>query len=1183
MNYEKQTFVNGQVLTAECLNRMEEGIKGACDAAPPSCTSKDCSKVLSYGENGPEWVDMPSGGGGSSVELDTTLTQEGKAADAKAVGDRIDGITSKYPGTNLFNYDEWVEGENVQLNGTVTKNASFGHTGFIPVTPGYTVVTGTKSATSGSSTPTVAYYMAYVTAYDENKTAVSSAGLSYKRSYTVPEGIAYVRISIDLSSNTLRPHSQINCTPDGSFLPYEEYGEVERPYKFEETQEKIAELQEAVQELDDKIENGGGSGGSVEVDATLTQEGKAADAKAVGDKVANLSEDKIDRSEFYFNVWDEQWDTGAVNGVYNLIRSKNYVPVKPETEYYIKLNSTVAGYGVTLAFYDSNQTKIGETTSYKLTFTTPAGCKYLKFGISRAAYGAEYKHDICINVSQPDNAIEPHNGQYVPYGNSVERLQKNVTDLSNFVDEIRDSDIGVGDRTTLGNSDGLSVVDKPNNIYVDSYKVGRLSNRRGNTRRIMAVNHDDLQSTDYVAVRKLYNKYGFNANFSFILKPFIDATELELATTNIKQLIADGHSIGLHAIFNESAWWLNKTFDIRPDGTFTFAPTLSEQRTVVSDGKNVFGKTVTSSSTLANIGFANPPSSLATVPVTTMTENQYADAIKHYCLRHMTSTTTGLDLDGNTQTWAMLRWLEYWYNELIDNTLGYSNASGVLLDDYIADYEVPIGTEQTVEGYSSYYPDAEHLKNGKIVFFDDTENAHYSDTEYQKVGRFKQGLFKGSASAMNFEVTDRCIDIAKAFLRHYINYDNFTSFNTHGMRYVLTPWQSADYFPYDNRDLTILSGETGRMWHSRCHTFTTQNDILLNKGIKMMMHVAPIATIIEGQDGLYFGQQDIRYPYFHRVQSLSGRICYIAFFGTNPSDPVESMNYATYKSYIEGQDDLLKFAYEKAGQTFTKPDGTGSMYMFPYIKNCIDSIRACVGTGKIPCLSLDTIAYSASMMAATEILFRYCYENDITIVPVEEARRIAASHPREYRSNYMPNPQFTQSLLNSFGGSSTAKDAYIPDGWMNGFGSNNDGNYVVTTETVGESSGRVFTVTSAPDKRVNLYSRIFGLQPGTYKFSCMLKGNGKLNAYVKKNSDYIDNSAYSVTADCTASASGSWEEKTFTITIPEPYQKLVDTTDAASQYCHGYEDNVSNVAIELVVSGSQTVSICRPKLTLVNN
>jgi hypothetical protein len=93
MTYEKQNFTDGQVLTAECLNRMERGIKDACDAVPPACDTADCSKVLSYGMNGPEWVDMPTGG--SSVELDTTLTQEGKAADAKAVGDAIGEISEE--------------------------------------------------------------------------------------------------------------------------------------------------------------------------------------------------------------------------------------------------------------------------------------------------------------------------------------------------------------------------------------------------------------------------------------------------------------------------------------------------------------------------------------------------------------------------------------------------------------------------------------------------------------------------------------------------------------------------------------------------------------------------------------------------------------------------------------------------------------------------------------------------------------------------------------------------------------------------------------------------------------------------------------------------------------------------------------------------------------------------------
>lgn len=59
MDYEKQNFKNGQLLTAECLNRMEDGIKGACDAVPPACDKADRSKILSHGEKGCEWIDYP--------------------------------------------------------------------------------------------------------------------------------------------------------------------------------------------------------------------------------------------------------------------------------------------------------------------------------------------------------------------------------------------------------------------------------------------------------------------------------------------------------------------------------------------------------------------------------------------------------------------------------------------------------------------------------------------------------------------------------------------------------------------------------------------------------------------------------------------------------------------------------------------------------------------------------------------------------------------------------------------------------------------------------------------------------------------------------------------------------------------------------------------------------------------
>ena len=108
-----------------------------------------------------------------------------------------------------------------------------------------------------------------------------------------------------------------------------------------------------------------------------------------------------------FNQWDEEWVNAYLNASGGLvsnasnIASKNYVPVFPGMQYYIKAESLES-----VAFYDAEKNFVSLDTSGTALITIPAGCYYLRFHCSQTTYN----HDICINLSDPDR-----NGEYEPY------------------------------------------------------------------------------------------------------------------------------------------------------------------------------------------------------------------------------------------------------------------------------------------------------------------------------------------------------------------------------------------------------------------------------------------------------------------------------------------------------------------------------------------------------------------------------------------------------------------------------------------------------------------------------------------------------------------------------------------------------------------------------------------------
>lgn len=116
------------------------------------------------------------------------------------------------------------------------------------------------------------------------------------------------------------------------------------------------------------------------------------------------------------NQWDEEWEPGSIaaadgtnyNGGTSLqdrIRSKNYIPILPNTAYYF-LCPTNASTNA-LYFYDKNKAFIQYMAKNAGgEFTTPNNAVYMRFISSQDAY----HNDISINYPSTDHDYHAYNG-----------------------------------------------------------------------------------------------------------------------------------------------------------------------------------------------------------------------------------------------------------------------------------------------------------------------------------------------------------------------------------------------------------------------------------------------------------------------------------------------------------------------------------------------------------------------------------------------------------------------------------------------------------------------------------------------------------------------------------------------------------------------------------------------------
>lgn len=124
-----------------------------------------------------------------------------------------------------------------------------------------------------------------------------------------------------------------------------------------------------------------------------------------------------------FNQWDEEWELGTINNETgqnsnstSVIRSKNYIPVIPNTNYYYCSTG-----GSNIYQYDVNKNFLSMTGyASSQIFTVSDKTSYIRFR-THTAYGTTYNNDICINISDANK-----NGVYEPYVEHIYPLDSSL-------------------------------------------------------------------------------------------------------------------------------------------------------------------------------------------------------------------------------------------------------------------------------------------------------------------------------------------------------------------------------------------------------------------------------------------------------------------------------------------------------------------------------------------------------------------------------------------------------------------------------------------------------------------------------------------------------------------------------------------------------------------------------------
>ena len=209
------------------LRNLEAIVEGAETATQAADDAVDAKTAAEAAQAAAEAAAEQAEG---AIEVDNTLSIEGRAADAKKTGDEITGLKEDFidvegafeieqiASINLLDASTVTHGKYCTNTGAIETNEVYWYTDFIPVTPGktYTRQRGTQTVLTGREIAGTRW----ISCYDSDKNILADLGATNVSEFTVPEGVAFIRFSDSTYMNYNAHPAVVEGT---TVLDYEEY------------------------------------------------------------------------------------------------------------------------------------------------------------------------------------------------------------------------------------------------------------------------------------------------------------------------------------------------------------------------------------------------------------------------------------------------------------------------------------------------------------------------------------------------------------------------------------------------------------------------------------------------------------------------------------------------------------------------------------------------------------------------------------------------------------------------------------------------------------------------------------------------------------------------------------------------------------------------------------------------